>query len=91
MTEEQNQVVETGQALADKAGEAVRDLFFQHWPEIQDAMGDEVKMPISFPVTLRPDGRGYRIDTKIGFTKSYKDEREDYVDDPRQTTFTDGL
>lgn len=84
MSDYQDTEVERGESIAKKAAEAVQDLMFQHWPEILDSKGEDAKFAISFSVVIRDEGGGNRLDTTISFSRKYKDEREDYVSDPRQ-------
>ena len=84
MTETQEDYTTTGENVASKCADAVNDLMKIHWQEIEDAIGEDPKMTVGASFTLRPDGGGWKIDTKLSFKKAYTDEREDYVDPPNQ-------
>lgn len=84
MTETQEAYITTGENVASKCADAVSDLMKTHWQEIEDAIGDDPKMGVGATFTLRPEGGGWKIDTKLTFKKSYTNEREDYVDPPNQ-------
>jgi len=66
--------------VSEKVAEAVKDLLQSYWPDILDTMADEPKFGVNFPVMLRREGNGWRIETKISFSKKVSDSRDDYVD-----------
>ena len=74
------------EALAERAGDIVRDLFDAHF----DAFGEEMsksetnKLSVSVGFKLRQTGGGINLKAKISFGAKVTDEAEAEVSDPKQ-------
>jgi hypothetical protein len=74
------------EALAERAGELVRDLFLQHF----DGFGEELaksesnKLSVSVGYKLRQTGGGIHLSAKISYGAKTTDEAECEVSDPKQ-------
>lgn len=67
--------------------QAQLDLLTQHWTQIQairDA-DDSSEVSISLSSAVNSSGPRTQVVTKISYSQKYKDEREDFIDDPNQT------
>lgn len=69
--------------ISQKIGESIVDLVRVNWPLIESAWGDrgeQPKMSITAGFTLVQISGGIEVETTIGFSKKYKDSREDFID-----------
>jgi hypothetical protein len=66
--------------------EAVTDLTTQNWPKIDKIITtkDNAKLSISFSVKIDRSGKSPKVRTSIAFSDKQSDEREVFIDDPRQ-------
>jgi hypothetical protein len=75
-------------AVISAMTEACGDLLTQHFKDIESVRKDNTtcSAQVSINFTIGYDGGNAVVNTNIGFSKKYKDGREDHVSDPRQQT-----
>jgi hypothetical protein len=68
--------------IRKKVSEAVGDLMGCYWAQINENMDDtdNGKIKVGFTVNFETAMAGIDMITKINFSKSVKDEREDHID-----------
>lgn len=78
---------ELDEAIVCEIRDAVEDLATANWPRIQSVLAVcEGKVTVAFSVSLDRTGKKPRVLTKIAFAEKHKDERDVYIEDPRQQT-----
>lgn len=74
------------ESILSRILEAQADLLRKHWPKISGIRNgaDDSTVTITFSSLVDASGPKPHILTRISYAQRFKDEREDWVDDPNQ-------